>query len=200
MNFLELQNFVLSDRFDETQRNDVKKWLNHRYGRIWAQEAWTFKYTIATISTAINDTSAAATGLQRIHSLWDSSVSPGYTGMDAIRPEDFYGWATRSPQIPAGYTVIGSTVYFDRPMSSARTFTAVGELAFDRLVDDADTPLLPEEFHETLGHGAISEGLRLEQDPTWQAAEEDFKAGIEDMKKAYLTSVRVYADVYPAWP
>jgi predicted secreted Zn-dependent protease len=49
-------------------------------------------------------------------------------------------------------------------------------------------------------HGAISEGLRLENDPSWEAAEADLQTSIMDMRKSYLSQVLVPHDVSPGWP
>lgn len=200
MTFKELQDFVLSDRFDETKRADAKIWLNHRYGRLWAMEPWTFKKSTATLSLSSGASSVALTGFQRIEGIWDASTSPNFDRMGAIRPEDFYSEKALTSSIPEGFTIIGNTVYFDRTASGARSYQVLGELAFVPLSADGDVPLLPTEFHPTLAHGAISEGLRMEADPAWQGAEQDFVAGIADMRAGYLTQVRTYDDVFPAWP
>jgi len=200
MTFEEIQDAVLSDRFGESKRADAKRWINHRYGRMWAQEPWNFKISVASYSLAQNATTASLGSFQRVIAVFDDTISPLYRPVEAMRPADFYSWATRSAGIPVGFTVIGDNIRFDAPASSARTYTVIGELEFTELVNDSDVPLIPAEFHQTLVHGAISEGLRLENDPTWQAAEEDFRAGVEDMKKGYLTPVRNFVSAYPAWP
>jgi hypothetical protein len=200
MTFQEMQNAVLTDRFAEAKRADAKRWINHRAGRLWASEPWTFKLGIVTLSASAAATSVSMGTLQRVFSLRDSTVSPDYSGMEAFRPEDFYAYATRTSNVPNGFTVINNTVYFDTPLSSARTFTVVGELKYTQLTSDGSTSPFPEEFHETIVHGARSEGLREENDPTWQGAEEDYRAGVEDMKAAYLTSVRISNAAYPGWP
>ena len=195
-----MQDKVLTDRFDESKRSDAKQWLNHRAGRLWAQQPWTFKLGIVTLNVSQGAFSASMGTLQRILSLRDSTISPDYTAMRAIRPEDYHAYATQTSNVPYGFTVIGNTVYFERPLSSARTFVVVGELKYVDLVNDSDVSDFPEEFHFTLVHGARSEGLREENDPTWEGAEEDYKAGIEDLKQSYLVSVRNYDRSYPSWP
>lgn len=195
-----MQNKVLTDRFAESKRADAKIWINHRGGRLWAQEPWVFKLTTLTLSVASGASTASMGTLQRLISLRDSSVSPDYTGVDALRPEDFYAYASRTSNVPSGYTVIGTTIYFDTPLSSARTFQVVGELKWVDLSGDSEESLFPDEFDFTIVHGARSEGLREENDPTWQGAEEDYRAGVDDLKKSYLVSVRNYQAAYPGWP
>lgn len=200
MTFLESVNEILTDRFSEAKRTAAKRAYNTRYGRIWAQEPWSFKLGFATYAVSAGASSVALNTLQRIHSFKDISTSPTYLDMDAERPEDHLNHASGTSTIPSGFTVINNTVYFDNPLSSARTFKAMGELKFVPLVADGDVPLLPEEFHQTPIHGAISDLLRLENDPSWNAAEQDYQAGIQDMRKSYLSQVLLPVSVSPAWP
>lgn len=200
MNFVELQDAALSDRFSESKRTDAKRWINYRYGRLWSKEPWTFKLAVASYTLGSGQSTVALGNFLRIVSVWDDTTTPGYSEMDAIRPQDLYDNATRTSGTPIGFTVIGDNIRFLAPASSQRTYTVLGELKFQLLVDDSDEPLIPEEFHQVLVHGAISEGLRLENDPTWQAAEEDYKVGYEDMKGSYLTPVTNFMSSWPSWP
>ena len=200
MDFLELQDSVLEERFGEHRRADVKRWINYRYGRLWSTEDWAFKRAIGSVTLPNGQNTVALTGFQRILGLWDASVVPYTSVMDAIRPEDFYARAGEFRTIPLGFTLIGNTLHFDRQASGNRTFTIVGELAFEELVADGDVPLIPVEFHQTIVSGASAQGLREENDPTWKDLEADFQAGVDDMKKGYLNTVRHYADHAPSWP
>lgn len=200
MNFLQLQNAVLTDRFGETKRESAKNWINYRYGRLWSAEDWSFKRGVASLTLPNSANSVAMPGFQRILGLWDASVVPYQTLMKAFRPEDFYGEASSVASIPYGFTVIGDTIYFDQAAAGSRTFTVVGELEFTKLVNDGDVPLIPEEFHMTIVSGAIAQGLREENDPTWNAMEADFQAGVEDLKRGYINPVRNFTDAYPSWP
>lgn len=200
MTFKQLQDAVLLDRFGETKRADAKRWINYRYGRLWSTEDWAFKRAIADVAVSNAASSVSIGNFQRIYGLWDASISPLFPKMESFRPEDFYGESTLSAGTPYGFTIIGNTIYFDRPASGAKTYKAVGELKFTELVNDGDIPLIPSEFHQTIVSGAQAQGLREENDPTWNALEADFQAGVTDMKAGYLTQVRTYGDAYPDWP
>lgn len=203
MEFVDIQDEVKSDRFSEDKRENIKRWINYRYGRLWAQEPWSFKLdsVSATLAASADSVSLDALGLQRILSVWDASTfSNTYREQFADRPEDFHKWASRQDGRGYSFTVLGGELVFDRPMLASTDIVVVGEIKFSFLVADDDTPLLPEEFHYMLVHGAASEGLRLENDPTWQGFEQDWQAGIIDLQKGYLTAVRSYGDSYPAWP
>lgn len=200
MTFLESVNDILTDRFSESMRTRAKRAYNTRYGRIWAQEPWSFKLGFADYSVSAGATSAALGTLQRVHAFKDISTSPTFLDMRAERPEDFLNHASGTSTVPYGFTIINNTIYFDSPLSSARTFRAMGELKFIPLVADGDVPLLPDEFHQTPVHGAISDLLRLENDPSWSAAEQDYTAGIQDMRRSYLSQVLMPVSVSPSWP
>lgn len=198
MDFQEIVDEVLFDRFDEARRVSIKRYVNARYGRVWASEPWSFKRAAVTQAFSDSDVSLSDMGLQRIEGVWRVQGNYNYD-MYADRPEDFFAWVSAVGGTPYGYSVYGDTLHLDRSPSSTTNFVILGELAFQPMDADDDVPLIPEEFHMMLVHGAASEALRMENDPTWQGFEQDYQAYLEDMKKGYLTSVRNYADAYPAW-
>jgi len=198
--FLEIVNAAMSDRFDEVQRADIKNWVNSRYGRVWAQEDWSFKKISASVSVPLGTSTVSVPTLQRVNAVYDSSF--GYTPAEvySTRPEDFVNTTYTSSGNPVGFTWLNGLLNLDKPVSSARSLYIIGEQKWTPLVNDADVPLLPAEFHFMLVHGASSEGLRLQNDPTWQGFEEDFQRMLVEMRNSYLTQVRTYGDAYPSWP
>lgn len=201
MNFLNIQDETLSNRFNQGQRPNAKNWINYRYGRLWAMENWAFKYQVGTLSVAGGANSVARGTIGDVVKIWDSTIGPSYSPMLPLRPEDLWDVA-RTTQAGAAYdfTVVGDTIYFERPMDQNRTFYALSTIPFSPLVNDTDIPLIPAEFHEVLVSGATSHGLRLENDPAWQSFEQDWQAGIADMRAEYLTHMRTAFDTYPSWP
>lgn len=200
MTYKEIVDEVLFDRFAETRRASINRYVNARYGRVWAAENWSFKRIVVTSSVlaGVSNVTLSTLGLQRIESIFRFSGNV-YYGLDADRPEDFFNWATSVGGTPLGFTVYGDTVHLERSPSSTESLRILGEKKFVALSADGDVPLLPEEFHMMLVHGAASEALRMENDPTWQGFEQDYQAYLNDMKASYLTSVRGYGDSYPAW-
>ena len=200
MTFKEIQDAVITDRFDETKRAQIKNWINSRYGRVWAIDPWSFKtvsveYTLPASSGSVT---LAELGLQRIHAVYKSQ-GVGWTGIYADRPEDFNTGETSASRKAIAFTVVNNAVVFDASYASAQDLVFVGETKWTSLVDDDDVPLLPEEFHWMLVHGATSEGLRIENDPSWQAAEQDWAANLTDLRLAYSSSVMSYGDAAPAF-
>lgn len=198
MNFLEIVNEAMFDRFGESRRASIERYVNARYGRVWASEPWTFKRIAVTQSMTDSDVTLSALGLQRIEGVWRVQGNYNYES-NPLRPEDFFRWTSAIGGTPYEYTVYGDTLHLDKSPSSTTDFVILGEKKFVPLVNNTDEPLLPSEFHMILVHGAISEALRMESDPSWQGAEQDYQAYLEDMKRGYLTAVRNYADAYPAW-
>jgi hypothetical protein len=198
--FQESVDEILSDRFSESKRASAKLWYNHRYGRIWSQEPWSFKMGVVTFTLGQGDQTVSLGTLQRLHAIKNYTYAPSYSDIASLRPEDYLDWASGSGGVPDGFTIINNVIHLTRPYTTGGSFTAIGELKFVPLVDDDDEPLLPEEFHMAPVHGAISEGLRLENDPSWEAAEADLQTSIMDMRKSYLSQVLVPHDVSPGWP
>jgi hypothetical protein len=198
--FLELQDDVLSDRFDSSKRPQVKNWINYRYGRLWASEDWTFKYALVNLNVALGASTVALGTIQKPVALWDTSISPSYRPIQSSRPETFYNTASTAASIPVGFTVVGTNIVLNQPTSQARTYQLFGELKFTALSADADVPLIPPEFHLMLSHGAASEGLKDQNDPFWQDKETAYQTAEADLKKGYLVNVRTYGGQYPTWP
>jgi hypothetical protein len=200
MNFLDIQNAVLSDRFDEIKRAEAKTWINYRYGRVWSQFNWDFKLQTTPLAVSINTQVVSRAGIGDILSIQDASTGQYYTDIGPVRPEDFYSYARNTGSgLPYAFTVIGSNIYFDRPMDTNRTLTVVSYAPFTPLVEDDDVPLIPEEFHYVLVDGAAATGLAKENDPSGDIFEQNYKDGLSDMAKEYLSTGNA-ADAYPSWP
>ena len=201
MNFLQIQDSVISNRFDPSQRPDAKDWINYRYGRLWAMEDWAFKRQVSTLNVSGNASSIARGTIGDIIAIWDTTVAPSYAGMLSMRPEDLWNTARSTVAgAPYNFTVVGNTIYFERPMDQNRSFYVLSTIPFTLLVNDSDTPLIPSEFHQVIVSGATSHGLRRENDPSWQSFEDDWNRGIQDMKADYMDIQRNAWDSYPDWP
>ncbi len=191
MTFKEIQDAVLSDRFDESQRGDAKHWVNHRYAWIWALEEWNFQY--GTDDVTVTSGSQAVTGvtsdLAAVLTLQRSDGTP----LVPLSPADFYGHYYGSTQTgsPEAFTVVnGAVMVGPTSNETATTYRLVYEKEPTLLVADNDVPAIPAGFHFALVHGGAAEGLKLQNDPTFQAFEQDFQASITAMRRKYLSNVR----------
>jgi hypothetical protein len=199
VNFLEIQDEVISDRFGQDRRARVKNWINYRYGRLWAAADWSFKMQVTSMVVPGGTNAFSRAGMGDIISIQDSTQGLGYYRLEAYYPDEFHEHAVPTQAVPSAFTVIGDTIYFNSALDSNRTFTIVSKVPFASLSQDTDEPLIPEEFHYLLVMGAASEGLRSENDPSWQGFEDDYAQGVENMKSEYLSTSRSWSH-YPDWP
>ena len=199
MNFLELQDEVISDRFGADRRGKVKNWINYRYGRLWAAEDWGFKKQSTTLVAAGGVSSVASTGIGDIISFSDITQGTGNYPLMSYFQDEFYEHSVTTAAVPSAYTKIGDTIYFNSVLPTTMTFRVLSKIPFTPLSQDSDVPLIPVEFHYLLVVGAASEGLRQENDPSWQGEEDDYQQGVEDMKSEYISSGRGWSH-YPSWP
>jgi len=199
MDFLDIQNEVISDRFDEGRRDSVKTWINYRYGRIWAAADWTFKLQTTTLTVNQGTQSISRGTIGDILSVSDGTYGTGYDPMYAYRPEEFFDKSVLTAARPSAYTIIGDLIWFNAPLDVIRTYQIVSEVKFTALVNDIDTPAIPSEFHYILVHAAAAEGLLKESDPGWQGEEQQYESALDGMKSEYLSNA-VYYDHLPTWP
>lgn len=202
--FLELQTAVMGTRFDESQRGDVKTWLNATYWRAWTLEEWTFRY--ATTNVSVTTGSKTVTGLpsdlQNVRSL-QRGDGESLTSLDVPDYQRLYNdpRATWSG-LPTDYTVLDGVVLVG-PASSetASDYLLVYEKEYTALVNDGDVPALPLGSHEdVLVFGAIARGLKTENDFTWQFFQQTADDGIDVLRRGYLRDRRDTNQSYTADP
>lgn len=203
MNYLALQNAVMSDRFDESQRGDVKTWINARYWQLWNEEEWTFRYATATVSvtagsktvTGLPSDFLIARSLQRGDG--DSLVSLPATEFERV----YYNARTTETGLPEAYTVIGGTIFVGPAANeTASDYQLVYQREYTALSADGDTPAIPVGAHEMLVFGASAMGLQLQNDYTWQFQEQLYQDQLATLRKGYLSDRRDVNAAYAADP
>jgi hypothetical protein len=199
--FKQIQDAVLLDRFNETQRAAVKFAINSRYGRMWAVEPWSFKRALVSYSMPYDgdEVTLSDLGLQKVDAVW-SDLPSSFTRLYSDRPEFAIDWADENRGTSSAFTLIGNTVRLDRPVSAATDLLALGQLKWVPLVDDTDVPLIPEEYHFALVQGGAADMLLRESDPTWQGEEKGFTDQVNEMRLSYLSNQSMPRMAYPAWP
>lgn len=200
MTYKEIQDAVLLDRFDETQRAAIKFAINSRYGRLWALEPWSFKRALVSFAVSAGDSEFTLTelGLQKVEAVF-SDLPSDFTRMYADRPEMALQWAETSSGTSAAYTLMGDTLRLDRPPTSATDLLVVGQKKWAPLVNDSDVPLIPAEYHFALVVGAAADMLLREADPTWQGEEKSFNDQVNEMRMSYMSNMQTQT-AYPSWP
>jgi len=199
MTFVQIQNAVLADRFRESQRSDCKQWINHRYAWIWALEEWTFAEAVSAtpVPTANQRVLASVPAdFGQAISLLNASGRE-LTPMADMRA--FYArYGDGAKGDPEAYTVVGSAIHLGPIPQSTSTCTLVYRKEPTALAGDSDVPALPEGFHFALVHGAAAEGLKLQNDPTWQAFEQDFQASITTLQRRFVQGIRASEEQFGA--
>lgn len=204
LTFLELQAAVMGDRFRENQRGDVKSWINSTYWSAWSAERWTFRYAtdLVTVTAGSNAVSGIAADVERVDS-FQTSTGVRLQYLNPRRFEvDYYNAVSPSTGAPEAYTIIAGAVYVGPVSSESRSdYLMTYEKAYTALVNDGDVPLLPEGSQfSVLVFGAQALGLKLQNDFTWQFAEQTYMAGMDALRSDYLSDESDDDSVYPADP
>lgn len=202
MTFLEIQDAVMDNLFDETDRANVKNWINLRYGWMLALEKWTFLN--ATASVTVTSGSQTVTGLPTnfgvVIGLWDSDGAPlkGYSDWREFLSR--YNTNLDDTGTPEAYTVIGGTLLVGpTPDTTATDFLLAHELEAAAMSADADVPVIPSLFHRSLVSAGRAEGMKERLNPAWREVEQNFLASIDAMRRRYLTGVRQTGEQVPAY-
>jgi hypothetical protein len=202
MTFEEIQDEIIAIRFRESQRTSVKHWINLRYQMIWAIADWPFKF-MGPVNLTVTSGDATPTLPSDFHrpiDILDDAGFPlswleakdfdrayeGYTLQGVTAIPDSFKWVddviTLYPTPDANYTF---RLTYERRI----THNHLGSTPTVGLMsDDSDTPLWDAEHHYLLVPAALSLGLRLENDPTYPAVEEDFQSALQLMREHYLPS------------
>ncbi len=203
MTYKEIQDAIILDRFNETQRAAIKFAINSRYGRMWALEPWSFKRGfVYTAVGASGSFSLEDVGLQKVETIHRplAGSSGRYAALESTRPELSAGDWVSQPGTPVGFTVSNGEVVMDKGFVPNTSVAVFGELAWQPLVDDTDVPLIPQEYHFALVSGGAADMLLRESDPSWQGEEKSFNDQMAEMRISYMSQQRTAHTAYPAWP
>jgi hypothetical protein len=197
MTYDDIQDEVINARFKETQRTSVRHWINQRYAWIWAAGDWHFKkvFNEALEVSAADTTPTMPGGYNRTLRLYDDLG----TALMYLSPEEFstsFSDLTTTGR-PSFYTVVNRELQLAPIPDTSYTFKHSYERTVCHLADgstvttglmnsDNDTPVWPSEHHFILVIGAIATGLKIENDPTYLALEEEFNAAYMAMKDDLL--------------
>lgn len=205
MNFLQLQDAVKSDRFREAQRGDIKTWINARYWWLWSLEDWPFRYSTADLTTTSGSQllGGAPADLGNVLAIIPTNSGDPSWKLDYVSPRRFYAdWYD-----PRGtdngesgyYTIVNGDIFVaPAPDESVADWKLVYSREFSMLVDDDDVPALPDGAHLSLVFGGAATGLKLQNDPTWQAFEQDFNSAIQILRSGYLNDQQDPPSHWPA--
>lgn len=203
MTFRQVVDAVLADRFKESQRADAKQWVNFRLGWFFDMEDWTFTYGTddVTVTSGSQTVSSLPDDFHAALSLLASDGTPLRGISDhAEFYERYYNNESPESGTPEAYTVIGGTILVGPTSDETETdYKLVYKKACTLLSADGDIPAIPTELHFALVHGGAAEGLKLQNDPTWQSFEQDFQAAIQVARRKYLNDLPGAVEQFPAY-
>lgn len=205
MLFSDIYGEVIDARFTASQTNKVKHWINLREAQIWAAAEWPWKIVshlplavetgvftptlpaeIQTPLAVFDDKGNSLTYLTE--SDFDNEFVPTQVTSTTGRPSH-YKWNN-------GFLTLGVTP--DRDYSfSLSYYRRMSHYAYGPvfvpgpMTIDSDFPPFGDEWHEILVIGAISTGLKIENDPTWVPLEQEFGLMLSNMADYYLPAVAV---------
>lgn len=193
MTYVQIQNAVLENAFDESQRADVKNWIQFRHAWLWDMEEWTFRQggpSVVTFTANSTVASGVPSDFRHAVALFDSLGA----WIEPIRDtrEFFTAYNQNLPTTstrPQAYTVMNGQIILSSP-GDGSTGILLYEKSKPALVNDGDTTGLPDGYDVALVHGAKAEGFKLTNIPLWQGFDDDFTAAANALRRNYLTGIR----------
>jgi len=205
MTFDDICDEVIEARFKESQRTSVKRWVNLREAQIWATAEWPWKIigpTALTVTTA-DSTPSLPSDIDRPSKIYDDLGDR----LQYMIQDEFDDYLTsyqinntrgRPTTFKWNNGVLTLGVVPDRAYSYTMSYlrklshyAAGSVVTLGPMSADTDFPLFDAEWHEILTLGAISTGLKVENDPTWEPLEGEFSVMLAQMVEHYLPAVAV---------
>ena len=124
MNFRDIQDEIIALRFDESQRDRVKRWVQSRYAALWASDDWNFKRVLnANLTiTGGSNTPTMLSDVASVESLYDQFGAP----VPYVDPQDWrdvFNDPSETPTTqPYAYTIVAGQVYLGPTPSGSTTF------------------------------------------------------------------------------
>lgn len=150
--------------------------------------SWPFRRARATVT--VTSGSQSVTGLPS-----DYGQSMALIRNDGVRLQPltadifldrYYATVNALTGDPVAYTNIDAEILVGpTPTATSSAYELLYTKSLTELSADADLPDIPTEYHPILVAGATATGLRRENDPTWEALEQEWKEGVAQMRSAY---------------
>lgn len=202
MSFKDMQDEVIAFRFKEAQRGSISRWINQRYAWVWAAAEWPFKF-INQFDLNVSAGSQVATYNAENALRWFNVYNENGDELDYMVPREFYRWYsdTTVTAEPSNWTVVNGVVQLGPTPLTDKVFTANYESKVSHfggggardvglMDDDTDYPVWDAAYHYMLVMGATATGLKLVNDPTWEALEDEFRAIVTVMEQELLPADR----------
>lgn len=211
LTFLELQDMVIANGFTESDRVNVKTWLNFRYEWIFTLEEWTFRRGVAPLVITANDSTptvptAFGTAIQIQRANGDDLQAMDW----ALFNQAYFG-SSVSAGTPRAFTVVNGVIYIGPTPNASETGqvlyyydlahkNAAGTVVAGPMMLNDDVPMIPAGHHLSLVHGSKGSGFKLTNVPMAAQLEEDFSNAITAMRANYLSDLRAPIGSMPVDP
>lgn len=204
MQFVDIQNAVISGTFDETDRPDIKNWINGRGSLLWDIDEWSFRRASANVTVTAG--SNLITGLPA-----DFQIATDVFRDDGFKLkmfEEYREFASIYLGIdntwngpPEAATVLGTNEMLVGPVSNetSSTYLLAYERGWTTLVNDSDEPLLPNEGLMALVFAAKADGMVLRNILLNEPLEQRYQEYLQVMQRNYITAVRGEGHQTPAY-
>jgi hypothetical protein len=177
-------------RFNETQRAQVKLWLNDRLAELWGLEDWTFRKAATTVTvTGGSNIVTAPSDLGIVLGLMRDDGTP----IQYVTPETYFRahLGQQNSTTTDRFTVVNKQILLDpTPGTGSSSWELYYDKAVTPLVADGDIPAIPSEHHYILVHGATATGSVMVNDFTYQFAEQRWANELDSMRRNYLADQR----------
>lgn len=193
LSFLEMQNAVIANGFDESDRASVKTAIQFRHGWLWDLEDWSFRFGTDTVTFTAGSqvVGSIPTDFHAVLALYDANGNP-IRGVQDLR--NFFDAANANQSLSAGtasaYTVVSSQIFIDA-LGDGSSGLMVYEKSKPTLSADGDTSGLPDGYDLALVHGGKAEMFKLGIVPDLATSfDEDFTAAANALRRNYLRQVK----------
>lgn len=181
MNYVDIQNEIISLRFDESRRDQVKNWIKIRYAALWAQADWNFRDVMDASLPIVagSNTPVMPSDLSSVEAIVDNyGQALGY--LEPMAWRDTFLSSSTVTGTPIAYTMIAGQAYLGPTPQSSATFLISYDRRVSRLVGgvvtsgnfsgDSDKPIWSttgfEEYDYLLVLDAMMLGQQVLNDPT----------------------------------
>jgi len=196
MSLLQIRTELNEQRFGPNMDSSLSRWIRLREGMIWSDSEWPFKRVRRSALSA----STATPTMPSAH--WKTVSLERSDGVEVtyMRPVDFnraYPTNDSSTGGPDAYTVLnGQIILGPTPSGSISLYHSYDRrpshyndsdvLTVGTMTLDTDYPVYPAEYHYVLVAGAMASGLKVQNDPTWDALEQEFQQLLNLMREDLL--------------
>lgn len=204
MTFKELQDAVIADVFDESDRGSVKDWINNRGRLMWGMSEWTFRRSSAnvTVTTGSNQVSNLPADFEIMVDLFrDDGFQLKMFEEYREFAETYLGTDNAWVGPPEACTVLAGNQILVGPVSNvtSSTYLLAYEQAWTELVNDSDVPGFPTDTHLALVFAAKADGMVLKNILLNEPLEQRFQEYLAGMQRDYVTAVRGSSWQTPAY-